>query len=471
MPTRSYRPTAVGWTPGGTGARTRLIAVIAVGAVGVLGGVLTARGHSTTYLLCVALAAPVALAMLGDRGFPWAVMTVAVLPWYPLVSEAAEPPAVRQKVLCAAIAAAVLLPWLWSLAFGGRRTVRSRGALLTGVSYLGLTILVYSTVGGVAGMIESKIVGFLFIGVTFLCARRFGRGEGWTAAAFGALVLLVIEGVAAYRQAPAARVGSFVGYPITYGALLVGLLPLALVFAYRRSRLLAAASALGAGWMMILSQSRSSWVAIAVIVAVLVGLQLRAGNLGALTALIASAALVAVLVLSTSGLRSIVEKRLSSNLTHSQSYTHRDWSYNFALGKIGQAPVFGAGVIGYSAEESDRRTSIGAIDNGYLSITVDIGLFGLLAAAIPIAVAITALARCVRFKVIPPRESAMALGIVGIAVVTIFYDSFYWAQIDLLLGALGGALSVSMAAIAPAGTGTARDRARPRTVSRLRWAS
>jgi hypothetical protein len=30
------------------------------------------------------------------------------------------------------------------------------------------------------------------------------------------------------------------------------------------------------------------------------------------------------------------------------------------------------------------------------------------------------------------------------AVVTIFYDSFYWAQIDLLLGAMGGVLSVRL---------------------------
>ncbi len=60
--------------------------------------------------------------MLGDRAFPWVIVIVAVAPWYPFISEEAESPIVRQKVLCAAIAAAPLAPWLWSLAVGGRRT-------------------------------------------------------------------------------------------------------------------------------------------------------------------------------------------------------------------------------------------------------------------------------------------------------------------------------------------------------------
>ena len=48
------------------------------------------------------------------------------------------------------------------------------------------------------------------------------------------------------------------------------------------------------------------------------------------------------------------------------------------------------------------------------------------------------LGRCLRFGVTPRYELALALGVVGMAVVAVFYDSFYWAQIDLLMGAMGG---------------------------------
>jgi multisubunit Na+/H+ antiporter MnhB subunit len=46
-----------------------------------------------------------------------------------------------------------------------------------------------------------------------------------------------------------------------------------------------------------------------------------------------------------------------------------------------------------------------------------------------------------------PPDIALALGIVGVAVVTLFYDSYYWAQLDLLMFAMGGVLSARLAAI------------------------
>jgi hypothetical protein len=309
-------------------------------------------------------------------------------------------------------------------------------------------------------MIESQVVGFLFLGVAFLCARRFANPRAWLAPAFVGFLVLALFGLDAYRAAPGNRIGYFVGYPITYGALVVGLLPAALVFAYRRSRLLAGAMVAAAGSLLILSESRSSWVAAAVLLIVVVLLQARRGNLRALAAVVASAVIVGGLILSTESLHRIVEQKLSSKLTSTQSYTHRAWSYGFAIKEIGREPLLGAGAPGFSASEAANRTSIGAIDNGYLSISLDMGLVGLAAALIPLLIAIYFLGRCFYLGLAPPVELALALGIIGIGVVTIFYDSFYWAQIDLLLGAMGGVLSVRLGEVLPSASRRAEIPAR-----------
>ncbi len=415
-------------------------------ALGVLGGALAERQPSTAILVCLALAAIFGLAVAGERAFPWGIVIVAVVPWYPFIAEAAEPPIVRQKVLCAAIAAAPLVPWLWSLPLRERGARPSNGALMAGILYLGLAILIYETLGSVSALIDSTIVGYVFIGVTFLCARRFGSGEGWPAAAFGGLLILGVMGADAYLKAPSQRVGYFAGYPITYGALVVGLLPAALLFAFQRSRLLAGALGAGAAALLIFSESRSSWVAVAVMLVVAIALQARAGNLRGLAAVISAVVILAALIAGT-GLHTIVERKLSAKIVTSQSVTHREFSYGYAIKQIGERPLFGAGAPGYSALESASKTSIGALDNGYLSVTVDLGLIGLVAALLPIGVALRVLGRCARFGVTPRLELALALGILGMAVVTVFYDSFYWAQIDLLLGAMGGVLSTRIARI------------------------
>ncbi len=424
--------------------------VAAGGAIllGLLGGVLAARKPSDAVLICVVVAAILGLAMLGERAFPWAIVIVSVAPWYPFIAEAAEAPLVRQKVLCAAIAAAPLAPWLWSLAVGGRRTRPSRGALLMAVLFAGLAILIHENLGSLSALIKAGIVGFLFTGVTFLCARRFGEQQGWLAASFGGVLALGLMGADAYLRAPGNRVGYFVGYPITYGALMVGLLPAALLFAYQRSRLLAAALAVGSASLLIFSGSRSSWIAVTGILLVVALLQARAGNYRALRAIATIVVILAAVIVSSGSLHRIVEQKLSAGISSSQSVTHRKWSYGYAIQAIGQRPVFGAGAPGFSAEQSENQTNIGAIDNGYLSITVDMGLVGLLAALIPIGVGLRVIGRCLRFGITPPYELALALGILGIAIVTVFYDSFYWAQIDLLLGAMGGLLSTRIAHLA-----------------------
>src|SRR5271165_3632195 len=172
--------------PGQVGEFALRWQVAAGGAIllGLLGGLLTARHASDAIILCVVMAAIIAMAMLGERAFPWAVVIVSVTPWYPFIAEVAEAPLVRQKVLCAAIAAAPLLPWLWSLALGGRRTRPSRGALLMAVLFGGLALLIHENLAGLTALIKAGIVGYVLIGVTFLCARRFGTQQGWLAASF-----------------------------------------------------------------------------------------------------------------------------------------------------------------------------------------------------------------------------------------------------------------------------------------------
>ena len=439
-----------------TGVRLATAAALVLGG---MGGALAARKPSDALLICIALAGIFTLALIGDRAFPWAITIVAVVPWYPFIAEQAEAPIVRQKVLCAALAAAPLAPWLWSLASRERRTRPNRATLLMGILFLGLTLLIYSTFKSVSSLINSQIVGYIFIGVTFLCARRFGNSGGWQGASLFGLVVLLLLGLDAYQKAPANRVGYFVGYPITYGALVMGLAPMALLFAYRRSRLLAAGLAAATAALLILCESRSSWVAATVVLLLAVLVQVRVGSLKALGASAAVVVVLGVLVTST-GLHNIVEQKLSSKVASSQSVTHREWSYGYAVETIGKAPFFGAGQPGFSGIEAANKTSIGAIDNGYLSITVDMGLVGLLAAFIPIGVALAVIGKCLRIGVAPPEELALAFGVVAMAVVTIFYDSFYWGQIDLLLGAMGGVLSVRLGRI---GKAERSRRRRPRT--------
>jgi hypothetical protein len=430
-------------------------------ALGVLGGALAERKPTTAILICACALAIIGFAMLGERAFPWSIVIVAVAPWYPFVAEVAQAPAVKQEVLCAAIAAAPLAPWLWSLALGGRRTRPSRGALLMGVLFLGLAILIYENIDSLTRLISSGIVGYLFIGVTFLCARRFGSGRGWPAAAFVGLLVLGVMGADAYVQDPTNRIGYFSGYPITYGGLVVGLLPGALLFASERSRLLAAGIAAGSAALLIFSQSRSSWVAVTVMLLLAAVVQARAGNYRALRGIATVVVILSALILSTSSLSRIVGEKLSSKVATTTSVTHREWSYGYAFETIGKQPVFGAEEPGFSANESASKTTIGAIDNGYLSITVDMGLVGLLAAFIPIGVALRVLGRCLRLRATPTYELSLALGVVGIAIVTIFYDSFYWAQLDLLMAAMGGLLSTRLALIARPAPRSKDELARP----------
>jgi len=456
-------------------AQNRLVVLLGAIGVGLVTGAIVARHPTWAALLAIGVAVFIGLTILGDRAYAWAIVLVAVAPWYPFINDVAAGPRVPQRLLCAAIAAAPLVPWLWSAASERRVVERrpSRRALLYGIVFVCLTVSIHESVGAIKPMIESGTFGLLFAGVTFLCARRFAdTRETWGPAAFAGLAVLIFMGLLAYLQDPGNRVGYFTGYPITYGALVVGLAPSALVYAARRySPALAVAMGAASGLVLIVSESRSSWVASVGVLLVLVLMLIRQQRWRALRAVTALAAIALIAIMSTGSLHGIVERKLGADVAQSDSVTHRAWSYGYAVEQIRERPVFGGGAPGFSADQSANLTAIGAIDNGYLSITVDTGFFGLAAVLVPILVALSLLGRWLWFAYDPPTEDlALVLGILGMAFVTIFYDSFYWAQIILLLSAMGGTLSVrSYAFHAPRrrrGRGRAAQRRRPTSRSR-----
>lgn len=423
-------------------ARTRSMTLAAAALVGLVGGAIAAVRPVEGLAVAAAILLVAGMVMLGDRAFPVAIVGVAVLPWYPFISTAAVPPLVPQRIFCAVIAAAVVVPWLWSLASGSSGHRPRPLPFLYGLLVLLMTVMIASSVGAIKPMIESGTFGLIFGGLAFLVARRFVRTPGWETVGFGAVVILLVLGLLAFAADPSNRIGYFTGYPITYGALIMGTLPLAISFALRRSPVLAGGLAVSATAALILSESRSSWIAIAGVVLIVVVLLMRLGRWRALGTLAVVLTIVGAALAQTDALKGVVERKLSADVRMSDSVTHRAWSYGYAAEQIKQRPVFGAGYPGYSAQQAAQETDIGAVDNGYLSSWVDLGLVGLLAVTAPIAVAVGRLGRWLWMGTSPPGEDlALVLGIVGVALVTIFYDSFYWAQLALLLGAMGGVLS------------------------------
>jgi len=412
--------------------------------LGPIAGAMAARKPTVTLLLCLAVAGLFGLAMLGDRAFPWAVVLVVVAPWYPFVGDQALAPRVPQKVLVAAIVAGPVVPWLWSLASRTRRTRPNSVMLLYGLLFAGLGGIVYASVGNVKDMINSQVAGFVLAGFTFLCARRFTDARAWLAACFGGFVALSVMGALAFASAPSTRVGSFVGYGITFGALIVGLLPPALVFAAQRGRTLTIATAMAGAFMLIVSQSRSSWVATLALVLLVMVVLARVGDTRLLGAVGLGTATAIGLIFATGSLHSIVEKRLSSDVGSSEAVTHRAFTYHYGISQIGHRPVFGAAQPGYAAKQVGASTDLAAVDNGYVSIGIDMGLVGLAAVLFPLAMALRVLGRCLRSAITPPLELAMALAVIGMSIVGVFYDIFYWAQIDLLMFAMGGVLSARL---------------------------
>lgn len=420
----------------------RWVVPAAAALLGLLCGATIIKRPTLAVALALSVCVAIALIILGSRAFAWSIVLVAVIPWYPFLTDTALPPVVPQKILCAAIAGAPLVPWLWVAAAQRSFQRPSRLALLYGLMFAGLAVFIYQAVGAIKPMIQSQTFGLLFGGAAFLCARRFGRTDAWPRAAFVGVVALIAMGLVAYANVPDQRVGGFSGYPITFGALVVALLPGGLTFALGRSKILAAVLAAAAGALLILSESRSSWIAVIVLLLVLVVLLVRLQQWRALRGVGALAAVVIALVVATGSLQGIVERKLGPEVRQSESVTHRTYSYGFAAGQLRERPVFGAGAPGYSAQASDQETGIGALDNGYLSITVDTGLFGLAMVMVPILMTLALLGSWIRRAAAPPADDlALALGILGIAVVTVFYDSFYWAQLSLLLFAMGGTLS------------------------------
>lgn len=412
-------------------------------------------------LLLVA-AQVVAFALVGLRGaaLAWLVMIVVALPYYDLQQGSDEAARIPEWLIPGLGFLAVAAPWAWSLARGGRVRRPPAGVLLfTGVVLI-LLALSLTTVG--VGALAGVLSGAFFAGTAaFLCARRVGRVEDWCpSAAAGLLALLAVAGVA-FLAEPEGRLGSFTGYPILFAGLVVGLLPPALAYLYPRSRLLAFALAAASVTALIFSETRSAWLAAAVVLLVGMALLVRFGKASAALLVAMLSLALAALVMSSGALSTIVEERLSEESLAGESVTHRRSVYGYTAEKVLASPVVGERAPGESKAELDLRRGINAADNGFLALASDLGLLGLSIGLVPLVVALRSLRAFSRRAEASFAEISVTLGLVGLCVVTVFFDTYYWLQSSLLLFGFAGALYAHSANRLPKGRVAASARLDP----------
>jgi O-antigen ligase len=380
----------------------------------------------------------VALVVLGDRALAWFVTIGAVLPYFPLSVGIEGDSLVPSTLIPALILLAAAGPFAWSLATRRTGLPPTRGHLLVAGAAL-LVLLLSVAESGSEALTTFASGGFLIGLATYVCARRFPSAEAWLAPAVVGLAVLLGWGAAEFSADPDERIGWFTGYPILYAALVVMLLPPALAWAYPRSRALAAALAGGAVLAVILSQTRSAWLALVVTLLLVVALLVRRRRAGAVGVLGVAVVVLGVAVTSSNELSEVLSTRLATRNLATESITHREFSYSYTFDRIAEQPLFGRGVAGALKEDIEQRTGITAADNGLLSLAGDLGLLGLLLGLVPVAAAGLTFARAFG-EGVTDAELALALGLVGLLVVTLFFDTYYWPQSAALMYAVSGVL-------------------------------
>jgi O-antigen ligase len=379
-----------------------------------------------------------ALAVLGDRALAWFVTVAAVLPYFPLTvgfeGEAVVPPTLLPALILLAAAG----PFAWSVATRRSQLPPTRGHLLFVATAL-LVLLLSLAESGTEALTTFASGGFLIGLATYVCARRFASADDWLAPAVVGLAVLMGWGAAEFSANPDERIGWFTGYPILYAGLVVMLLPPALAWAYPRSRALAAVLTGGSVLAIVLSQTRSAWLALAVMILLVLALLIRRRRAGAVGLLVVAMIAVAAAIASSDELSEVLATRLSARDLATTSVTHREFSYGYTLDRFQEQPLFGHGVAGALKEDIEARTGITAADNGFLSLAGDLGLLGLLLGLVPAAAAGLTVVRAWS-EGVTDAELALALGLAGMLVVTLFFDTYYWPQSAALMYAVSGVL-------------------------------
>ena len=378
------------------------------------------------------------LAVVGDRALAWLVTLGAVLPYFPLYQGLEGEAIVPTPLLPALILLTAAGPFGWSLATKRGGLPPTRGHLLLAATAL-LTLALSLAQAGTDALSSFSSGGFLIGLATYICARRFPSADAWTAPAVVGLAVLLGWGAAEYSGNPDERIGWFTGYPILYAGLVVTLIPPAMVWAYRRSRALAAVLMAGSVLAIILSETRSAWLALVVMLLLVVALLIRSRRAGAVGLLVVALAALATAIATSSELSETLSTRLSARNLATESVTHRQFSYGYTLDRIQEQPLYGRGVAGALKEDIERRTGITAADNGFLSLAGDLGVLGLILGLVPVGAAGVTVVRAWTGKV-TDAELALALGLIGLLVVTLFFDTFYWPQSAALMYAVSGVL-------------------------------
>jgi O-Antigen ligase len=385
-----------------------------------------------------AIAFVLVLAVVGDRALAWLVTLGAVVPYFPLYQGLEGEAIVPTPLLPALILMTAAGPFAWSLATKRGGLPPTRGHLLLAATAL-LTLALSLAQAGTDALSSFSSGGFLIGLATYICARRFPSADAWTAPAVVGLAVLLGWGAAEYSGNPDERIGWFTGYPILYAGLVVMLIPPAMVWAYRRSRALAAVLMAGSVLAIILSETRSAWLALVVMLLLVVALLIRSRRAGAVGLLVVALAALATAIATSSELSETLSTRLSARNLATESVTHRQFSYGYTLDRIQEQPLYGRGVAGALKEDIEQRTGITAADNGFLSLAGDLGVLGLILGLVPVGAAGVTVVRAWTGKV-TDAELALALGLIGLLVVTLFFDTFYWPQSAALMYAVSGVL-------------------------------
>jgi O-Antigen ligase len=380
-----------------------------------------------------------ALALLGNRAIAWFVTIGAVLPWFPMHEGLVGGSLVPAPGLPALIMLTAAGPYAWSLATRGAVLPPTRGHILL-VGAVVLTWLLALDATGTDALETIATGGFLVGITTYVCARRFPWPEHWLLPAVVGMAILLGWGAAEFSADPAERVGSFTGYPILYGMLVVTLLPPAVVWLLARSRLLAGVLLAAGVIAVIASQTRSAWLALVVMLLLLVALLVRGRRARSVGMLILAVLGLAYAIVSTDALSKVISSRLAARDLATESVTHREYAYGYTIDRFKEQPLWGRGYAGALKEDIANRTGITAADNGFLSLAGDLGVLGLFLGLVPAAAAGSTLWRAWRHMNVPAAEISLALGLVGALVVTLFFDTFYWPQSAALMYAFTGVL-------------------------------